>query len=175
MSVSQIYFQRLKEKRCKIVLNGKLSGMQGQGMKCIGITQFFACEGSICSSASRSYMHMWKMGKIRDSLSTCNGLHCIQWSKSTGLEYISKQFLKDTYLKAYQPLVNPVREREFWPASVEGPLLPLIVKRMLGRHTKKRRRKPLELRTKPKPSSQGQVGCLSAGCVLLKATTDSHV
>ncbi|XP_039131855.1 uncharacterized protein LOC120268592 [Dioscorea cayenensis subsp. rotundata] len=47
--------------------------------------------------------------------------------------YITHWFRKETYEKAYQFAVNPVKGRDFWPVSDEGPLLPPFVKRMPDR------------------------------------------
>ncbi|XP_039133310.1 uncharacterized protein LOC120270379 [Dioscorea cayenensis subsp. rotundata] len=75
------------------------------------------------------------------------------------LEYIAHWFKKETYLKAYQFPVNPLRGRAFWVTSEEGPLLPPIVKKMPGRPATKRRREPMEPRNKSKTniSREGRV------------------
>lgn len=75
------------------------------------------------------------------------------------LEYIAHWFKKETYLKAYQFPVNPLRGRAFWATSEEGPLLPPIVKKMPRRPATKRRREPMEPRNKSKTniSREGRV------------------
>ena len=73
------------------------------------------------------------------------------------LNYISEWFKKETYLKAYQFNISPVKGRSFWPTSVERLMLPPMTKRMLGRPPKKRKREPLEGRNKTKLSKEGRM------------------
>lgn len=54
------------------------------------------------------------------------------------INYVAHWFSKDTYSKAYQFVINPVKGRTFWPTNKEGPMLPSLVKRMPGRPAKKK-------------------------------------
>lgn len=64
----------------------------------------------------------------------------IAYDGSHPLDYVSKWFKKDTNLNVYQFVITLVKGRLFWPVSEKGPLLPLMVKRMPSRPTKKRKR-----------------------------------
>lgn len=57
---------------------------------------------------------------------------------------------KDTYLKAYAFVINLVKGRAFWPTSEERPLQPPLIKKMPSLPAKKRRRKPLQGKSKGK-------------------------
>ena len=72
---------------------------------------------------------------------------------------MAEWFKKDTYLKAYQFLVNPIRGRQFRPISEEGPLEAPMVRRMLGGPVKRKSREPLEGKNKSqtKLSREGRV------------------
>ena len=49
-------------------------------------------------------------------------------------------------------MLNPVKGQMFCPKGNEGPILPFLVKRMFGRPTKKKKREPLEGKTRTKLS-----------------------
>lgn len=53
---------------------------------------------------------------------------------------MSEWFRKETYLKAYQFLVDLVRGRTFWPISQKGPLLPPMVENTWSACQEKKKR-----------------------------------
>ncbi|XP_039113801.1 uncharacterized protein LOC120249377 [Dioscorea cayenensis subsp. rotundata] len=105
----------------------------------------------------------------------CQSCSCGKWNKSgipcehalavisfngvDPVDFVAEWFKKETYVRAYSFTVNPVKGREFWPVSDEGPLQPPVVKKMPGRPVKKRRREPLEGKhgSKTKISRHGRV------------------
>lgn len=97
----------------------------------------------------REYVRKWDNSRIPCQ----HAMASIAFCGADSMEYVSHWFRKDTYLKAYESLVNPVKGREFRPSSVDEPMLPPMVKRMPGRPIKKRRREPLECKNKSKSKS----------------------
>lgn len=68
------------------------------------------------------------MGKSR--IPPQHPLAPIALSRLDPINYLPKWFSKETYIRAYQYLVSPLRKRMFRPISDKGPFLPTIVKRM---------------------------------------------
>ena len=66
--------------------------------------------------------------------------------------YLSTWFSKETYLRAYNCMLNLVKGQMFWPKSIDDPVQPPLVKRMPGRPAKKKRKEPLEGKNKTKLS-----------------------
>ena len=60
----------------------------------------------------------------------------IMYEGTDPLQYLFSWFNKETYLKAYQHMMNLVKGKMFWPKSNEGPILPPLVKKMPGRPVK---------------------------------------
>lgn len=89
--------------------------------------------------------HNCSCGKLDCSRIPCQHSHVvIAFDGADPFHYVSEWYKKETYLKAYQFPVNPVKGRSLWPISEDGPMLPPMVKKMPGRPAMRMRRKPLE-------------------------------
>lgn len=71
-------------------------------------------------------------------------MDAISFNRVDPLEYVSEWFKRETYIKAFNSSMNQVKTRKFWSISDAGSMLPLVIKRMLGKPIKKRRSEPLE-------------------------------
>lgn len=87
-----------------------------------------------------------------------NAVAAISFNGEDPLEYVTDWFKRETYLKAYNSTVNPVKDQEFWQISDEGPMLPPVIKKLPGRPVKKMR-EPLEGKNgnKSKISRHGRI------------------
>ncbi|KAK9945307.1 hypothetical protein M0R45_010828 [Rubus argutus] len=56
--------------------------------------------------------------------------------------YVDKYYHKETYLKAYEPMIHPIKGSNMWPNCNQEPLLPPLVKKQPGRPKKTRRKDP---------------------------------
>lgn len=112
-----------------------------------GYVVLLACQSCSCGKWN-------KMG-----ISCEHALAVISFNGADPENFVADWFKRDIYLKAYSSTINPVKGREFWPASDEGPLQPPVVKRMPGRPIKKRRREPLKVKhgNKARLSRHGRV------------------
>ncbi|WOK97618.1 hypothetical protein Cni_G06326 [Canna indica] len=88
----------------------------------------------------------------------CNhAISCINWLKDDPDKYVNDYYKRDTYLKTYDIMLQPLTEKDTWP-EVDGPhVLPPPVKKMPGRPKKKRRRDMHEDETGTRLSRGGLV------------------
>ncbi|WOK93599.1 hypothetical protein Cni_G02299 [Canna indica] len=68
----------------------------------------------------------------------CNhAISCIFWLKEEPEHYVDNYYKKDTYLKTYEVLLQPLTGKDTWP-QVEGPhVLPPPVKKMPDGHNRR--------------------------------------
>ncbi|KAJ8626414.1 hypothetical protein MRB53_019721 [Persea americana] len=59
-------------------------------------------------------------------------------------DYVHEAYSKDTFLRCYKYLLEPMHEKDDWPKTGNAPLLPPEVTRLLGRPKKSKRREPDE-------------------------------
>ncbi|XP_070673423.1 uncharacterized protein [Malus domestica] len=57
-------------------------------------------------------------------------------------EYLDEVYTKETYLRAYDYMIFPVKGNNMWPKSTNTPLLPPLVKKQSGRPKRVRRKGP---------------------------------
>ena len=108
--------------------------------------------------------------KLANNICSCgkwdkSGIPCqhamaaIAFHGADPLNYISEWFKKETYLRAYQFNISPVKGRSFWPTSKESPMLSPMIKRMPGRPAKKGKKELLEGKNKSntKLSNEGRM------------------
>ncbi|WOL20552.1 hypothetical protein Cni_G29357 [Canna indica] len=69
-----------------------------------------------------------------------HAIACITWLKEEPDNYIDNYYKKNTYLKAYEFLLQPLMGKDTWPPVDEPNVLPPPVKKMSGRPKKKRKR-----------------------------------
>ncbi|CAB4306440.1 unnamed protein product [Prunus armeniaca] len=99
------------------------------------------------------YLHDQHVVNI--ALKTCscmrwdlNGIPCIHAVAAIYLyrgcpeDYVASCYLKDTYLKAYEPMIHPVKGFNMWPKSNQIQLLPPIVRKQPGRPKRSRKKDP---------------------------------
>ncbi|XP_050233525.1 uncharacterized protein LOC126682012 [Mercurialis annua] len=77
-------------------------------------------------------------------------------AEGTPEAYVDMSYREETYKKAYQYMMKPVRGKIFWPNSGKEPIAPPPYRKMPGRPKKSRRRKPEEPRV-GKLSKKGKV------------------
>lgn len=67
---------------------------------------------------------------------------CIHHNREKPEAYVDKYYHKETYLKAYEPMIHPIKGSNMWPKCNQEPLLPPLVKKQPGRPKKARRKDP---------------------------------
>ncbi|WOK97368.1 hypothetical protein Cni_G06076 [Canna indica] len=71
----------------------------------------------------------------------CNhAISCINWLKDDPDKYVDDYYKRDTYLKTYDLMLQPLTGKDTWPEVDGSHVLPPPVKKMPGRPKKKRRR-----------------------------------
>ena len=137
--------------------NGKLNGMGGASYEvCWDNLILHEREGFVVGLADQ----MCSCGKWQKASIPCQHLLvAIAFAGADPFSYVFDWLKKDMHLRAYGFVVNRVRGRSFWPVSAENPLLSPIVRKMPGRLAHKRKRKPLESKSKTitKLSRKGKV------------------
>ncbi|XP_038705767.1 uncharacterized protein LOC120001481 isoform X2 [Tripterygium wilfordii] len=106
--------------------------------------------------------------KLRDGTCTCgawqiSGIPCPHASRATHAngekpeDYLALWYRKETYLRAYQVPIEPIRGENMWPRSEQDHLLPPKMRKMPGRPKKKRRREQHETVNKTKLTREGRI------------------
>ncbi|VVA28315.1 PREDICTED: Transposase MuDR plant [Prunus dulcis] len=101
------------------------------------------------------YLHDQHVIDIASKTCSCNrwdlnGIPCIHVVAAIYLyrvkpeDYVAECYHKATYLKAYEPIIHPVKGFNMWLKSTEIPLLPPIVRKQPGR-PKRSRKKDIEM------------------------------
>ncbi|KAM2845960.1 hypothetical protein COP1_028340 [Malus domestica] len=73
-------------------------------------------------------------------------------------DYVDEVYHKATYLKAYEPMIHPLKGCNMWPKCNMDPLLPPLVKKQPGRPKKARKKDPeMEKKVNDKNSDSKQV------------------
>ncbi|KAG5536640.1 hypothetical protein RHGRI_024159 [Rhododendron griersonianum] len=78
--------------------------------------------------------------------------------------YIHACYTKATYMKAYQPLINPINGYKMWPKTGFTPVLPPSARKKVGRPRMKRIRGPEEYLNPLYPHKMLKVGQNSVFC-----------
>lgn len=98
----------------------------------------------------------------------CQHAVCAVYSADKNPEnFVSHWYLKDTYLKAYQYSLQPLRGKSVWNKGRAAPILPPPVRKMPGRPKKARRKDKEEVKKVGKLSRKGRI----MTCKLCKSTS----
>ncbi|KAH7845829.1 hypothetical protein Vadar_006536 [Vaccinium darrowii] len=79
-------------------------------------------------------------------------------------DYVNECYSKETYAKAYHPLIMPINGYQMWPKIEFTPVLPPLEKRKLGRPKMARRRDLSEYISKKDPTKLRRIGQNSVFC-----------
>ncbi|CAB4283644.1 unnamed protein product [Prunus armeniaca] len=99
------------------------------------------------------YLHDQHVVNIAEMTCRCrrwdlNGIPCIHVVSAIYLyrrhpeDYVATCYHKDTYLKAYESIIHPVKGFHMWPRSNQTPLSPPLVRKQPGRPRRSRKKRP---------------------------------
>ncbi|XP_012843168.1 PREDICTED: uncharacterized protein LOC105963322 [Erythranthe guttata] len=130
--------------KCDMLLNNLCESFNRVIMKARDKPIITMCEIIRLLLMKRIHVQRDKVLKSK-GIPCVHGIACIFHNRAKVEDYVDKWYTKDTFFKAYEHVMEPVRGREEWPHSNLKPLVPWILEtKKLGRPCKYARKKELD-------------------------------
>ncbi|CAL8178596.1 unnamed protein product [Prunus armeniaca] len=87
-----------------------------------------------------------------------HAVYAIFHNRQEAEQFVDKCYTPEAYLRAYSPVIQPVKTMKYWPTVNQTPVLPPIVKKQPGRPKKRRIIKDSEMEKNKDPTKLGKKG-----------------